>query len=528
MLRPGRGPTRTEALVVALLLALLGLLAYGSFAAHGGFYSDDWSHAADYRFAESPRYLNSVVQLQDFLGGRPLSAALMPIPQVLFGSNPIPHLALAAVIGVLTSLLLFVLLRTMGMAPLHAGAIAAMVLLFPWSDSSRLWATGSVNSLSVYFFLLGLTVALRGFDHRGRQGTTMHALAALLYLISVLTYEVTAAAALLAGLLYFGRAPRRRVLRSWLADAIVVFAALIYSLVTTSASRSVTGISERVANLPEFVRESLLLLASALQPFGSMGRPLQALVLLGIGTVVLVVFLRLRRSGEPALGESTLDGWPRWMLIGFVGAAAAYFMFLGSTLDPRDGGINNRVNVLAAIPVCLFVYATVACACRLLFRSPRAAALSTLSLALAIGIGYAVELRADQSRWQEAADRQAEIVDELDARLLPLPSGSNVLAFGFPAQTAPGVPIFDRPWDLSGALDLESDGALAGAYPIQEGIEVRCGPRLTIDGGGGYGRRSLPYDRLYAYEPGVGRRAVGSRRRCEAVLSRLAPGPLES
>jgi len=527
VLRSSRGPSPREALVAALLLTALALVAYGYYVLHGGFYSDDWSHAANYHFEESPRYLKSFAHLQDFLGGRPLSAALMPIPQAVFGPDPTPHLVLAAAIGVLTSFCLFLLLRTMAMAPLHAGAIAVLALLFPWSDSSRLWATGSVNSLAVCFFLLGLTVALRGLDREGGRGKAMHALACLLYLASVLTYEVTAAPALLAGLLYFGRTSRRRALRSWLADVAVIFAALFYSLLTTSSARSVAGVSERIENVPGFVREALLLLASALQPFGSMGRPLQALVLLLVAAVVLGVFLRLRKSGEPVLGEATLGGWPRWMLIGFLAAAAAYFMFLGSNLDPRDDGINNRVNVFAGIAVCVLVYATVACACRLLFRSPRTAAWWTLGLALVIGVGYGAGLGADEAHWRQAADRQGEIVDELGADLLPLPPGSTVLAYGYPAQTAPGVPVFDRPWDLSGALELESDGAVTSAYPIAEGIEVSCGRRLTVDGGSGYGRRSHPYERLYAYQPGVGSRELDSRHRCEQALELFTPGPLE-
>ncbi|HET7507997.1 MAG TPA: hypothetical protein VFJ53_06530, partial [Solirubrobacterales bacterium] len=352
LLSEKRGPSGREALIAIGLFALLAVLAYGSYVADGGFYSDDWSHAANYSFADSPRYFTSVSHLEDFLGGRPLSALLMPIPQAVFGPHPAPHLALAAAVGILTSLCFFLFLRTMGMAPLHAWMIGALALLFPWADSSRLWATASVNSLSVCFFLLGLVVALRGFDHRGRRGTLMHAGAALLYLLSVLTYEVTAAAALLAGFLYLGRTSRRRALRSWAADVAVVFAGLLYSLVTTSSARPVATIAERLEDLPDFVRDSFLLLASALQPFGEMGRPLQALVLLIAAAVVVAALLRLRRREDQVLRR-----WLGWALIGVVAAAAAYFMFLGSHLYPRDPGIDNRINVFASLAICLVVYA---------------------------------------------------------------------------------------------------------------------------------------------------------------------------
>jgi hypothetical protein len=527
LLQSSRGPTLREGLVAAALIALLGLLAYGGFVADGGFYSDDWAHASDYQFAESPRYVHSFEQQREFLGGRPLSAALMPVPQALFGPNPEAHLILALAIGILISICFFVLLRTLGMAPLHAGAITALALLFPWADSSWLWATGSVNSLSVGFFFVGLTVALRGFEYRGRRGTAMHGLAALLYLFSVLTYEVTAGVIVLAGLLYFGRAGRRVVLRAWATDLAVVIAALVYSLIATASSRPVATVRDRIEDLPDFVRESLLLISSAFQPFGSMGRPLQGLVLLVAAAVVVALALRLRRSGDSPLREETLDGWPRWLLIGFLAAVATYFMFLGSHLYPRDGGINNRVNVFAGFAVCLLVYATIACACHLLWRSRRAAGIATLAVAVVLAVGYATSLGSDKSEWRQAAEEQEAVLDDLGRRLLPLPDHSTVLVFGYPAQAAPGIPVFDRSWDMGGALQIRSDGAIRAAYPIHENVEVICGKRAILDGGEGYGRFTLDYGRLYFYDSDLGSRKIDSRRSCQRAAERFHPGSLE-
>lgn len=527
LLRSERGPGLREGLLVSVLIALVGLFAYGGFLGDGGFYSDDWAHVADYEFAESPRYVNSFEQQREFLGGRPLSAALMPVPQAVFGADAEPHLVLALIIGVLISIAFFVLLRTLGMAPLHASAIALLTLLFPWADSSRLWATGSINSISVGVFFLALTVALRGFDHRGRRGTWMHALAAFLYLASVLTYEVTAAVALLAGLLYFGRAERRVALRAWAADAVAIFAALLYSLIATTSARPVATIRDRLEDLPDFVREAFLLLSSAFQPFGSMGRPLQGLLLLLVAAVVVALALRLRRTGQSPLRETTLEGWPRWMLIGFLAADAAYFMFLGSHLYPRDGGINNRVNVLAGFAICLLVYATIASACQLLLRSPRAAGIATVAVAAVLGIGYAISLEDDSSQWSQAAEQQEAILDDLDARLLPLPDHSVVLVFGYPAQAAPGIPVFDRSWDMGGALQIRSDGAVRAAYPVHESVEVVCGKQVVVDGGEGYGRFPLDYGHLYFYDAEGGTQKIDSRRSCEAAIGRFEPGPLE-
>lgn len=510
--------------VAAALLALLGLVAYGYHVAHGSFYIDDWANAASYHFADPPRYWNAVSEIHAVIGGRPVMTLLLPLPHALFGVHPVPFLILAALLGVATALCLFALLRTLEMPAVHAGAISALALLFPWADSLRLWPAASLNTIAVIFFLLGLTLALRGFGHPGRRGTAMHAGASLLYLLSVLTYEVTAAAALLAGLLYLGRAPRPVVLRAWLADAAAVMAGLVFSLTATVSSRHVGTLSERMEDVPHFTREFLLLLSAALQPFGTMGRPLQALVLLLAAAVVAAALLRVRRRGDLALRY-----WLRWAAIGLVAVGAAYFMFLGSHLHPLDPGIDNRINVFAGIGVCLIVYAIVACAAHLLVAAPTSATAVALGLTAVIAVGYGARLGGDEGNWKDAADRQAEVLAGADAELASMPPGSTVLSFGAPAQTAPGVPVFSRFWDLGGALQLHSDGAVISAYPVYAGIAVSCGRRLAIDGGSGYGRFELPYRRLYFADLEAGAVVpVASRGACAAALKRLRPGPLEA
>lgn len=527
--RPGGarlGPGRDEVLIAAALFALLALLAYGRFIFDGGFYSDDWANAANYHFADSPRYFSSVSDLQQVLGGRPLLAVLLPIPHALLGLHPSLHIALAVLLGVATSLCLFVLLRTLEMPVLHAGAISTLALLFPWDDSLRLWSTASLNTVAVCLFLIGLTVALHGFEREGRPGVLTHAGADLLYLLSILTYEVTAAATLLAGLLYLGRAPRARVLRAWAADAIVVAAALLYSLTATVSSRHVGSISERLSDVPDFAREGLLLLTSAIEPYATLGRPSQAVILLLAASIVAAALLRVK--GSPSSEEAAaLRFWLRWLAIGAIGIAAAYFMFLGSHLEPRDPGVNNRINVFAGLAFCVFVYALIACGCRLVARSGRAAAVATGVVAAVVAVGYLVQVVEDESDWRTAAQRQGELLGTVGETQLP--PGATVLTFGFPAQSAPGVPIFDRNWDLGGALQLELGDPRLRAYPVYEGVRLRCrADGLIVDGGGGYGSARVDYGDLYFFDvPSAHKARVPGRGACGRALERFEPGPLE-
>jgi hypothetical protein len=230
----------------------------------------------------------------------------------------------------------------------------------------------------------------------------------------------------------------------------------------------------------------------------------------------------LRREDDPALRF-----WLRWLAIGSLVVAAAYFMFLGSHLHPLDPGIDNRINVFAGIGVCLLVYAIVACAAHLVLASRPAAAALALGLVAVIAIGYGVRLVNDEVNWRDAADRQTEILTGAEAALSSLSQDSTVLSFGEPAQAAPGVPIFYRPWDLGGALELRSEGAVTSAYPVYEGVSVSCRRQLVVDGGGGYGRFELTYRRLYFGDLEVGLTPVDSPATCAAALRRLRPGPLE-
>jgi hypothetical protein len=62
----------------------------------------------------------------------------------------------------------------------------------------------------------------------------------------------------------------------------------------------------------------------------------------------------------------------------------------------------------------------------------------------------------------------------LRATLPRPPHGSTIFNFGYPATSAPGVPIFWAQWDLRGAIRLSWDDESLHALPIY-GKGVSCG-----------------------------------------------------
>lgn len=81
---------------------------------------------------------------------------------------------------------LYALLR---MPALHAFAVVALVLVFPFSDTTRLWAMAGYNQIAVVLWLLGVLVALRGLGATGRRGAPLHAGAAALYVLGILVWS---------------------------------------------------------------------------------------------------------------------------------------------------------------------------------------------------------------------------------------------------------------------------------------------------------------------------------------------------
>jgi hypothetical protein len=451
---------------VVLVVAAVAIFVLIGHVLHGGFYSDDWANAADYTFSSRPHYWSSVSEFGQLLGGRPVGTLLIPAPYALFGVRPEAHLALMLGLSVLAALLFYGLLRVLALGAIEATMIAVLALTFPWSDSTKLWAGAVTNNVATIFFLSGALVAVGTLSVAGRRGHAWHALAVVLYVLSVLTYEAAAAAALLVGLFYLGRGPRRKVAAYWAVDVFCVVGALAYEWVAIAPTGSVPSLDAKLDAIPDFVHELSWLLARSSLP--GVATKWERDVVLG-GITLVVAAALWRRNGDPRLTR-----WLRVAAVGGLTLIAAYAAMVGSGLTPLSQGLGNRANILAGLGFAAIAYSVIKLAALLAFPSRQAVAATASGLAAICLTGwYAHHFRWDAARWNDAAGRQAQILDSL-RRALPSPrSGTTIFLFGAPAETAPGVPVFDRYWDFNGAVRLTyGDGSLRG-FPAPPG-GLRC------------------------------------------------------
>ena len=217
---------RELALPFALLLGLAGAV-WGSHVVNGSFYwADDWYHARLYLFSDGHGLLaNQNAHTSRF---EPVLGVLLALPYRLFGLRTELHLVLAIVLSAGAAVAFYWLLRTLGLARRHAGAMATLALLFPWADSSRLWAAASINNVAVICLFAGLVLSLRGLDATGRRATVLALGGTTLYVLGILTYVVVGGVVLATVLVYAWWSGPRRALRRWALDLAAVIPALVY------------------------------------------------------------------------------------------------------------------------------------------------------------------------------------------------------------------------------------------------------------------------------------------------------------
>src|SRR4051812_6330066 len=178
----------------------------------------DWGNAGTTRYQYQPGFLGPFDLRQ--AAYRPVLQLLIPLPHLVFGENPLPHLALGLLVAVTAGAAFHALLRTLGVPRPYALAAAALALVFPWSDSTKLWATASLNLVAVALVMAAGAMAVRVLRRPGADPRSRVLLTALMCAAGVLTYEAVVGLVLLLPALYRVRAPWRAVFARWRFEAL--------------------------------------------------------------------------------------------------------------------------------------------------------------------------------------------------------------------------------------------------------------------------------------------------------------------
>lgn len=514
----------SELLVAWALLGILAVAAFGPHAREGGFSLDDWSNGVG--ALQTGGFDGAIAYFADLTAYRPVLILYVPLIYELFGTRMGWHLAWAAAIGLSVSCLLYAILRTLRMARVHASLIAALVLIFPWFDSTRFWATASQVSLGVALAFAGLWAALTGLR---RGAARWHIVAVALYATSILTYEIALALIGAFGVVYVAAAGWKAARRRWAADLVVVLAGVAW--VGTQTKRDASGgMSAYLEHLEQIVRQGGELLGRAAWPLGQPRTTLALVTLLAIAVVGVVTWRRDRDRAPTGTAMTP------WLLLGAAGVAIAalgWVLFIPADpyYTPSVYGFTNRVNGLAGIGLVMTVYAALgivgALVGRLAKRTALAATAATAALAVALGVAYKSVIERHGDIWTTAFRAQMAGLGQMKTQFPTLPDGTTVYIAGYPAHQTLGVPIFSTTWDVNGAVKLQYRNPTLQAFPILPGTRFACsrgGVTMLIDGDevGGF----VPYGSARFLDIPTGRHATPrDARECRRQAPRFQPGP---
>jgi hypothetical protein len=525
---PQRPLATREFLLVSLMLLVLGTIVYAPHVRHGGFYLDDWSNGAEALYPPAGSGIGGVLSsFAKLTLYRPVLVLYVPLTYLVFGTHMAFQLAWAVMLAIFASAMLYGVLRTLGVPRLHATLLAALVLVYPWFDATRLWETASQATLSIGFTFAGLWLALVGIRRRSWR---LHCGAMALYLTSILTYEVTLPLIAAAGGLYTVRSGWRASRARWGGDLITVLAGGLW--VGTQTSRESRGISADVRHLKEIVTSGGTMLGRTLLPIGEQ-RTTPALVAFFLILIIgLVANLYFRGHFAQRAGW----GLREWLLLagaGLLVAVLGWIMYIPANpyYTPSVYGFTDRVNALAGFGLVIAVYAVLGIAVSLvgtlLPRRQAVIAMATIVCGLLLGLAYVRVLERHIRIWNTAFRAEMAGIGEMRMQFPHLPPGTTVFTSDYPAYQTLGVPIFSTDWDVNGMVKLQYKDGTLSAYPVLPGLLLVCRADGVGLQGAGAPAVTAAYGAVRFLNVHTGQHAQPrSKRACDAVVRYYTPGPL--
>jgi hypothetical protein len=412
---------------------------------------------------------------------RPLEYFLIAVAYWLFGTNPLPyHIALAALVP-MCALALYALLVRLRLPRALAVAVPVLFASAPHYSSARLWPDAYSPTLTFTLALISLYAGLTAAEARGRRAWLWLAAACFCMLASIFLYEITLPLFAVAALYHWLRA--RRDSGQWRYTARLLTVVLAGALVVKLAAARTVGreTSYSVGYDDGFLHHMGYLLSGAVKVnFGTYGLGVPYVLswiavnrltwsaFAAGGLVGVAVFAYFARGAALAGTTESLPTWrdrPAWQYLAVAGLMViviGYGLFLtGANIYFTSAGMDNRVNIIAALGMVLIALALVLRVLQF-FPTERRATIFAFLVALLAAVGTFITTTI-AGYWQEAADRQRDILSALTATLPEDPARMTVILDGTCPEVGPGI-VFDVDYDLGGALQtIYHDATIQGA-----------------------------------------------------------------
>jgi hypothetical protein len=423
-----------------------------------GFYSDDWAFLSIMSTSDDRSLLGLWHQQYQFnanLQMRPTQVLYQAVLFTLFGLEPLGYHIVNALMITIMTVLVYWVLRELGLSRSVAIAVAAAYGLIPNYSTDRFWFAAFGYTLTMAFYLLSLYADLRAARSRSQSLLWWKLIALLGLLAASLGYEVVLPLLLLNVVLTWWHARRLHAaglsgrLGRW--GAILFLGSNIFMIAALLVYKSVTAQGVGLPPDETAFYAVRLVVGAVVVNYGTYGlglpyaliwgaRNASGLILVsGLGLALLVLgYLNLVARHEGGFPGRT--AWRRLIAGGLVVFALGYAIFLSTgRIGFSSTGIFNRVAGLGWL--CTMFQSS------LVRRRCFAALIAGLC-----GAGFVID-NVLAVAWASAWSRERIVLEEIQESLPVLPSHGTLIVHRICPYVGPAI-VYESNFDLASALRL--------------------------------------------------------------------------
>jgi hypothetical protein len=510
--------------VVPFVLLIVALAIYGSYASMGGWFYDDWRMYALLRDAHGGFFAELHACASTITGGRGLACIYHAGEYSIFGAHRTDYQFTAIAFLVLDATLLYAIAVRCRLSRPWAFLLGAALVLFPASDSSRLWPVAAIGQYVVALVLIAVLIALSALGRRGYSALALHALSAVIAVFAMASYEISLPLVALGGTSYYLAYRDRRALKRWALDIGLVISFVFYRLVLDPVSSETGFVEHRDVSQTLHRVQVLLEAAWSTWKFVYLPDTLGTITLIAL-VVVIVAVLLVTRGGF-------VHRAIRWFALFGVGlalsaAGALVYLTANNLYVPVSYGTFNRLNLPGSFGYVAMAVAILGILYELarIVKIPGPIAAGLVALTVAGSAVHQVRVSNVHIRsWEASWHDQQQALAGYRVALRGAPHSAEIIGFDTPIWENGFIPVFAASWDLRGALDYETSVDPPVAYPLLP--TITCGAIGMVEGDTLIASYNQPGAPLYFASPK--RRViarVATRRHCEQVIQQWGRPP---
>jgi hypothetical protein len=363
--------------------------------------------------------------------------------------------------------LLYVLLRHFRLGALPSFAVVVAFIIFPGSDSVRLWPSGVGAQFILAIFIIGILLSVFAFSKPRRYAIPLHLLSLICFGALLLTYEVVVPLICCSAILYLlCGIPKRLVFIKGSLDVALVVAFFIYRFVLASIPTTSFVVSRSLGGM---INRFLDLLTQAWTTWKLMFVPLNLGRALPLAILLLIIYGLTQRDVRSAYRK-----WIYLAIGGIVISAVSLSAYI-TTSDwymPNASGLVNRVNLVASIGYAALAVGILGCLWEVL-KMRANYILATLFVGVTtLGVVYHQVKweRETQKTYAQSWREQGRIISNFKGLSNKIPANASIYSFGHPMHVGKWIPVFGSSWDLRGAIKSTTHLKPPFASPFEGGM----------------------------------------------------------